>query len=62
MLSLFFNRRISSFLALSIIAGLAFILGAIIINQSGKFKALQAEMPPWYDQTFASSTAATTNY
>jgi len=53
MLSLFFNRRVSSFLALSLVAGIAFILGAIIIYQSNKFKALQAERPLWYSQMAA---------
>jgi|GEM_PF-4602516 len=52
----FLTRRISSFLALSIITGLAFILGAIIIHQSNKFKALQAEIPPWYTEMLATST------
>jgi len=41
------NRRISSFLALTIVIFLAFAAGAIIIYQSSKFKALQAEQPLW---------------
>jgi len=56
MLSLLFNRRISSFLALSIISSLAFILGAVIIHQSNKFKALQMERPLWYSQISTSAT------
>lgn len=47
MLSAILNRRISSFLALSIVIFLAFVVGTITIYQSSKFKALQAEQSPW---------------
>ncbi|PIU15589.1 hypothetical protein COT20_01515 [bacterium (Candidatus Gribaldobacteria) CG08_land_8_20_14_0_20_39_15] len=59
MLAPFLNRRVSSFLGLSIVVTLAFIAGAVIIYQSSKLKALQEEIVPWYIQQM---TATTTNY
>ena len=51
------TRRISSFLALSIIVFLAFVVGAIAIYQSSKFKALQAETPLPYSQVSTGMSA-----
>jgi len=41
------NKRISSFLALSIIIFLAFIVGSWTIWQAQKLKKIQ-ELPSWY--------------
>jgi len=47
MLPLFLTRRVSSFLALSIIIILAFIAGSWTIWQAQKLKKIQ-ELPSWY--------------
>ncbi|MEK9153176.1 MAG: hypothetical protein AAB723_01085 [Patescibacteria group bacterium] len=50
------TRRISSFLALSIIIFLALVVAIITIDKSSKFKALQAEQPLWLKMAVASET------